>query len=211
MLSLRMLIMDEFTLVADALKHLIETNLRVEVITVNDPGSLFAAAEASKPELVLLSVYRPFEDGLEIGRLMKDVQPSARIIVLTTNDDAKMAAECLNHWASAYLHLTTKTNLLEAVRVVIRDGRFLAPEFRRRLAEARSIDERYSVGGVLTARQREVIQQLCAGRTMKEVAANLNIAARTVAFHKYRVMAHFGAKSNADLFHIAVNHHVVEI
>lgn len=152
MLSPRMLIMDKFTLVAEALKRLIETNLRVEVIgTVNDSDSLFAAAKASKPEIVLLSVYRPFEGELKIGRLMKDVYPSARIIVLTTNDDAKTAAECVNHWASAYLHLTTTADLLEAVRVVIRGERFLAPEFHCGLAQA--FDERYSVGSVLTARQ----------------------------------------------------------
>jgi DNA-binding NarL/FixJ family response regulator len=207
-----MLLMDKFTLVAEALKNLLETDLRLQVIGIaGDSDSLFAAVEGGRPDVVLFSVYRPFRDGLEIARLLKDAYPTIRIIVLTTNDDAKTAAECVNHWASGYLQLTSSAGLLKAVRTVIHGGRFLAPEFHRRLADARSADARYSVDGALTERQCEVVRQLCVGRTMKEVAARLHISARTVAFHKYRVMAQFGVKSNADLFHLAVHHRIIEI
>lgn len=210
--SPRMLIMDKFTLVAEALKNLLETDLRLQVVgIVGDSDSLFAAAEAGKPDIVLLSIYRPFGVGLEIARLLKDACPTTGIIVLTTNDDAKTAAECVNHWASGYLHLTSSADLLKAVRIVMRGGRFLAPEFHRRLADAPSTDEHYSAGRVFTERQCEVVRQLCAGCTMKDVAAKLHISTRTVAFHKYRVMARFGVKSNAELFHLAVSHRIVEM
>jgi len=56
----------------------------------------------------------------------------------------------------------------------------------------------------LTARQREVLQLLAEGHTMKEAAAILNVATRTIAFHKYRIMQDFGLENNSDLVRFAM-------
>jgi DNA-binding CsgD family transcriptional regulator len=61
----------------------------------------------------------------------------------------------------------------------------------------------------LTTRQREVVQLLAEGHSMKEVAAILNIAPRTVAFHKYRIMEQLNMKTTADLIQFAIKHHIV--
>ena len=64
-------------------------------------------------------------------------------------------------------------------------------------------------GHELTSRQREVLQLLAEGRSMKEVASVLNMAPRTVAFHKYRMMEQLKVKSTAELVQYAVKHHIV--
>ena len=61
----------------------------------------------------------------------------------------------------------------------------------------------------LTSRQREVLQLLAEGRSMKEVASVLNVAPRTVAFHKYQIMSQLNVKSTAELVQYAVKHHIV--
>ena len=61
----------------------------------------------------------------------------------------------------------------------------------------------------LTQRQREVIQLIAEGRSMKEVAAILNIAPRTVAFHKYRIMGQLRIKTTAELIQYAIRHHII--
>jgi DNA-binding NarL/FixJ family response regulator len=61
----------------------------------------------------------------------------------------------------------------------------------------------------LTSRQREVLQLLAEGRSMKEVASFLNLTPRTVAFHKYRMMEQLKVKSTAELVQYAVKHHIV--
>jgi DNA-binding CsgD family transcriptional regulator len=61
----------------------------------------------------------------------------------------------------------------------------------------------------LTARQREVLQLLAEGKSMKEVASILNVAPRTVAFHKYRMMEQLKIKTNAELIQYAIRHHVI--
>ncbi len=61
----------------------------------------------------------------------------------------------------------------------------------------------------LTPRQREVLQLLAEGKSMKEVAALLNVAPRTVAFHKYRMMEQLKIKTNAELIQFAIRQHIV--
>jgi DNA-binding NarL/FixJ family response regulator len=61
----------------------------------------------------------------------------------------------------------------------------------------------------LTPRQREVLQLLAEGHSMKQVAAHLNVTPRTVAFHKYRMMEQLNIKSSAELIQYAIKHHLV--
>jgi DNA-binding NarL/FixJ family response regulator len=61
----------------------------------------------------------------------------------------------------------------------------------------------------LTQRQREVLQLLAEGRSMKEAAAVLNVAVRTIAFHKYRIMEEFALKTNSDLVRFAMREHLI--
>ncbi len=61
----------------------------------------------------------------------------------------------------------------------------------------------------LTVRQREVLQLLAEGRMMKEAADILNLAPRTIAFHKYAIMEHLGIKTSAELVQYAVKHRLV--
>ncbi len=62
---------------------------------------------------------------------------------------------------------------------------------------------------ILTARQREILQLLAEGNTMKEVASVLNIAPRTVAFHKYRMMETLGLKNNTELLRLAIKERII--
>ncbi len=64
-------------------------------------------------------------------------------------------------------------------------------------------------GKELTQRQRQVLQLLAEGNSMKEAAAVLNIAVRTIAFHKYRIMEEFGLRTNADLVRFAIREHLI--
>ena len=61
----------------------------------------------------------------------------------------------------------------------------------------------------LTTRQRQVLQLLAEGHSMKEAAEALNIAVRTIAFHKYRIMDDFGLKTNSDLVRFAMREHLI--
>ena len=99
---------------------------------------------------------------------------------------------------------------MKAVKEVLRGAKYVTPALREQLVELSAREPRApETGRVLTPRQREVLQLLAEGHTMKEAAAILNVATRTVAFHKYRIMQDFGLENNSDLLRFAIKQRVV--
>jgi len=136
--------------------------------------------------------------------------PSIRIIFLTMNEDPDVAAEAFRAGASGYLlKRSAASELLTAIREIMKHRSYVTPLVTEglmgamiHLRDGRSAEE-------LTPRQREVVQLIAEGRSMKEVASILSIAPRTVAFHKYRIMEQLRLKTTADLIQYAIRHHIV--
>jgi DNA-binding NarL/FixJ family response regulator len=126
------------------------------------------------------------------------------------NEDADVAAEAFRIGASGYLlKRSAASELLTAVREVAQGRSYVTPLITEALVGSlQHVDDR-NHGHELTARQREVLQLLAEGRSMKEVASILKLTARTVAFHKYRMMEQLNVKSTAELVQYAVKHHIV--
>ena len=207
----RILIADDHTLVAEACKKLLEADYDV-VGTVSDGRSLVRAAAELKPHLIIVDVAMPLLNGLDAGQQIKEMIPSVKLVFLTMNHDADLAAEAFRRGASGYLLKTcAASELVIAVREVLRNKSYLSPmiakdtvDFLIRQDKA-LIDE----GSRLTERQREVLQLLAEGKCMKEVASVLNLTTRTVAFHKYRIMEVIKARSNAELVQYAIRNHLI--
>ena len=200
----RILLADDHTLVAEAFKRLLEPEFEV-VGTVGDGRSLLRVAGELKPDVVLVDLNMPLLNGLDASEQLKQALPKVKIIVLTMNEDPEIAAETMEKWASGYLlKKSAGSELLKAVRDVLHGGRYIAPPLREALEEFAARDSRADSERTLTPRQREVLQLLAEGHTMKEAAAILNVATRTIAFHKYRIMQDFGLDNNSDLVRFAM-------
>ena len=206
----RILLADDHTLVAEAIKRLLEPEFEV-VGVVADGRSLVREACALEPDVILVDLNMPMLNGLDAGEQLKAAHPGMKIIVLTMNEDAEIAAQSMRTWASGYLlKKSAGSELVKAVREVLRGGKYITPALEEVLAELYAREPRSTEGGrVLTQRQREVLQLLAEGRTMKEAAAILNVAARTVAFHKYRIMQDFGLANNSELLRFAIKQRVL--
>ena len=205
MAKVRILLADDHTLVAEAIKRLLEPEYHV-VGVVADGRSLIREATALKPDVVVVDLNMPMLNGIDASKQLKIMNPALKIIVLTMNEDAEIAAETMRTWASGYLlKKSAGSELVKAVQEVVRGGKYVTPALREQLVELSARDPRaLEAGRELTPRQREVLQLLAEGHTMKEAAAILNVATRTVAFHKYRIMQDFGLANNSDLLRFAI-------
>ena len=209
MAKARVLLADDHTLVAEAFKRLLEPEFEV-VGTVGDGRALLRVAPELKPDVVLVDLNMPLLNGLDASEQLKQLLPRTKIIVLTMNEDAEIAHETLRTWASGYLlKKSAGSELLKAVREVLNGAKYVTPALEDELAELISTDSRPEAARALTPRQREVLQLLAEGHTMKEAAAILNVATRTVAFHKYRIMHEFGLENNSDLLRLAIKQRLV--
>jgi DNA-binding NarL/FixJ family response regulator len=152
----------------------------------------------------------PELNGMQAGAEIKKVLPRTKLIVLTMNEDPEIAREALRHWASGYLlKKSAGSELITAIREVLRGRPYVTPKMARRLQDEFVRDPRPDRKRVLTARQREVLKLLAEGWTMKEVAEALHVTPRTIAFHKYRIMEEFGLKTNSDVVKFAIREKVI--
>ena len=209
----RILIADDHTLVAEACKRLLDSEYDV-VGTVTDGRSLVSAAVELRPHLIIVDVSMPLLNGLDAGQQIKELLPSVKLLFLTMNHDADLAAEAFRRGASGYLLKTcAASELTIAVREILRGKSYLSPMIAKDTVEFLLRQDKALVeeGSRLTDRQREVLQLLAEGKCMKEVASVLNVTARTVAFHKYRLMEELKIRSNAELVQYAIKNHIVSV
>ena len=204
----RVLLAEDHTLLLDAFAKLLEPHCDV-VGTAGDGRELLEAAKRLEPDVVVADISMPLLNGLEAGRRLKEILPDTKLVFVTVNEDPDLAAEALRMGASAYvLKKSATSELFHAIREVIAGRSYVTP-----LVAPDGLDgireRKPRRAAELTPRQREVLQLLAEGKSMKRVADILNVTPRTVAFHKYRMMGELGFGSTAELVQFAVREGIV--
>jgi DNA-binding NarL/FixJ family response regulator len=206
----RLLIADDHTLLAEACKGLLEPEFDVVGIAENGRALLEMTSDL-KPDIVILDISMPQLNGLDAADQLKRTSPKTKLVFLTMNLSPEIAAEAFRRGASGYVVKTAAAEeLVRAVRRAIRSESYLSPAITKDtvdflLRSGRTGDWEKKI----TQRQREVLQLLAEGRSMKEIATLLNLKPGTVAFNKYKMMEVLGIKTNAELLHYAIKHHIV--
>ena len=201
----RVVIVDDHTLLTEAFRRLLEPDCDV-VATYDDPRAFLRDVVRLRPDVAVLDISMPRLNGLDAARELRRVLPSARIVFLTMNEDPDVAAEAFRVGASGYLlKRSAASELKAAVGEVMKQRYYITPLLTRDLVGSfvQPHEARRPIYQ-LTPRQREVLQLLAEGHSMKQAAAILNVSPRTVAFHKYRMMEHLRVQSTAALVQFAV-------
>lgn len=206
----RVLLADDHRMLREAFAQLLAPSCEV-IGTVADGRALLAAAATQNPDIVILDIAMPLLNGLDATRQLKRVMPQVKVIILTINEDPELAAEALRAGASSYLLKNSAvTELQQAIDSAMVGRSYVTPLVTREVVEILSHDgDAGSKKPSVNARQRQVLQLLAEGHTMKEIAKILSITPRTVAFHKYGMMKQLGVKSTAELVQFAVRLGVV--
>jgi DNA-binding NarL/FixJ family response regulator len=206
----RILLADDHTLLVEAIASLLEPEFEVAGVFRDGRALLDAVCELN-PDLVVMDISMPILNGLDTGRRLREMRPRLRLIYLTMSDDPDLAAEAFRLGASGYVLKTcASTELVQAIREALRGRCYVTPQVTKGMVGSFVQNAmRNKQPHKLTLRQREVLQLLAEGRSMKEVASLLEITPRTVAFHKYTMMEHLHINSNAELVHFAVKNSIV--
>jgi DNA-binding NarL/FixJ family response regulator len=205
----QVLLADDHALLLGAFEKLLAPECDV-VGQVGDGRALVTAAETLKPDVIVLDIAMPLLNGLDAGRQIKKMRREVKLVFLTMNEDADLAAEAFRAGASGYLlKRSAASELVTAIRQVMKGQSYITPLMAGGLLGALMHPDDRKPSQVLTQRQREVLQLLAEGHSMKEIAGVLNVTPRTVAFHKYEMMKQLGVRSSAELVQYAVKHNVV--
>jgi DNA-binding NarL/FixJ family response regulator len=208
----RVLLADDHLMLLDALKSVLEPRSDV-VGAVCDGRALLEAAARLQPDIVVLDIAMPQLNGMDAARHLKVSMPRVKLIFMTMNEDPYLVGEAFRAGASAYIvKQGAAQELTQAIELVLRGGTYVTPSIGKGLDNIALRNPKVrDHAPEPTPRQREVIQLLAEGRSMKEVASELKITPRTVAAHKYAVMELLQLKTNADLVQYAIKHRIVSL
>lgn len=207
----RVLLADDHRIVAEGLKGLLEPEFDLVGI-VEDGRAMLETAEKLRPDVVVVDVSMPLLNGIEAVRQLKKKHKEIAVVFLTMHVDVTYAAKAFEAGASGYvLKHSAPSELITAISSALKGRTYITPLLAGELLQfhKQNLQDEGGKEDKLTARQREVLQLLAEGRSIKEIAAILDISSRTVEFHKYSLMETLGLKTSADLVRYAVKHGIV--
>jgi len=201
------LIADDHQLFAESLRSLLSPTYDVVGIAANGK-ELTDLAVKLKPNLVLTDLSMPLLNGLDAVQALAGMGLRTKFIILTMHADVSLAVLVFRAGASGFVLKTASGDeLKEAIGVVQRGGCYLSPQFPSDLVSVLAEAARRPLvdkAPQLTPRQREVLQLVAEGKTMKEVASQLKISTRTAESYKYHLMNVLGIRTTAELVQHAI-------
>lgn len=209
---IRVLLAEDHAIVAQGLEALLKDTFDLVKI-VHDGRALLAAVEELKPEIVVADISMPLLNGVDAVRQIKSSRPETKVVMLTMHADVQLAVEAFRAGASGYvLKSSAGEELITAVHEASKGRSYLTPLIAKDmlsvLIEAKGAPQSAER---LTGRQREVLQLIAEGRTMKEIATILHISTRTAESHKYEMMEVLGVHTTAELIQHAIRLNLVSI
>ena len=206
----RVVIADSQALMAEALEKLLAAECEI-VGRVSDGRALLEIVQTEHPDVAVVDVALPLLNGLDAGSQAKQIDHALKIVVVTANEDPDLAAHAIRSCASAFLlKRCGGSELIKAIREVMQQRTYVTPLIAGGMVHSlmhTSLTDKSAEQ--LTNRQRQVLQLLAEGKSMKEAGSILGITARTVAFHKYRMMEQLKITTSAELIRVAFQGHVV--
>ena len=200
------LIADDHKMFAQGLAGLLEDEFDLVGIVANGQA-LIDEMEKQQPDLLIVDISMPVLNGLDAVRRLNLKNTGTKVVFLTMHADTRLLREAFECGGMGYvLKQSAGEELLFALRQVMNGHRYLSPAIEKeREREAQTLSEPvYKQHFTLTPRQREVLQLLSAGYTMKEIASRLNISTRTAESYKYQIMDGLGVQSTAELIQYAI-------
>ena len=197
----RVLLADDHAIVLEGLRRVLEPHYEI-VGEVADGRALVAEAERLLPDIIVADISMPLLNGIEATRQIRKSGRKVEIIFLTMHPDVTYASAALEAGGSAYVVKSSAgTELQTAIREALRGRIYVSPSIDKEALrlQMERVSRWDAVRPELTPRQREVLQLRAEGRSLKEVAAVLNVSIKTAEFHKYRIMKQLGLHTNAEL------------
>jgi DNA-binding NarL/FixJ family response regulator len=208
----RLLIADDHKIFVEGLKRLLTAEFDIAGV-VEDGRELVAAVEKLRPDVIVADISMPMLNGIEAVRKIKKKHPEIKVVFLTMHPEVAYAVNALKTGGSGYvLKHSASDELITAIREGLKGRTYVTPLIAGKLLHSyESGTTAQSDAGIsLSSRQREVLQLLAEGHSVKEIAIVLNISTKTVEYHKYRMMEDLGIKTMAELIRFAVKQGIAE-
>jgi DNA-binding NarL/FixJ family response regulator len=209
---IRVLIADDHAVVRRGIREVLEESADIRV-----PGEASNAREVLELlrqgpwDAVVLDINLPGRSGLELLEDLHRERPQLPVLILTVYSEEQYAVRALKSGAAGYLTKeSAPERLVEAVRKVVRGGRYVTPTLAERLASMVRTGFEGAPHELLSEREFRVFRLLSGGKSVTEIAEAMNLSVKTVSTYRARALEKLGLKSNAELTQYAIRNGLVE-
>lgn len=208
MTAIRILVADDHALVREGIRHVLDSEPGFDVVAEARNGrEAVELALAHQPDVIVLDITMPEETGLKAAERLRDLLPSARVLMLSMHDQTEYVRESMRIGTHGYiLKNSAGEELRAAIRAVHAGGTFFSPAVVRGLTGAVpvAVPDGTELLQLLTPRERDVLQGVARGLTNKAIAAELGISRRTVEAHRESLMRKLEIHNVAGLTRFAI-------
>ena len=205
--KIRVLLADDHNLVRAGVRRILEAQPGVAVVgEVADGAAALDALARTAVDVLVLDLTMPGLDGFAVLRRARALVPALKVLVLSMHADAEFVSRAVREGADGYLLKDSAVTDLVAAIQAVREGRaYHSPQVQRQLTDLLR-GGTPDAGGIasLTEREREVLRRIAEGSSTKEIAASLDISARTVETHRANLMRKLDVRSVAQLVRLAI-------
>jgi DNA-binding NarL/FixJ family response regulator len=213
----RVLLAEDHVLVSEGLAKLLENDFTLVGI-VADGRALVQAVKEQTPDIAIIDISLPLLNGLEAARQIKKSEPQTKLIFLTMHAEENFVRDAFQAGGSGYILKKSATaELVFAIKEVYLGRTYVSPSIAHGIVtqalypSSPPPDSQESNPAQLTPRQLEILQLVAEGKSNKDIALILNLAVKTVEFHKTRIMQLLGLKTTSQLTKYAITHGIISI
>jgi two-component system response regulator NreC len=213
MTKIRVLVVDDHTIVRDGICALLALVKDMEVIGEASNGSeALKMVKDLEPDVVLMDIAMPDMSGLEATRRIRNEFPKTKVIALTQYEDKEFVFPIIEAGASGFISkVAASSDLASGIRSVFQGDSYLSPTVARVLVEDYQHKGSRDPYNQLTARERDVLHLVAEGHTTQEIADALVISPKTVEGHKTSLMSKLGIHNRVDLIKYALRKGIISI
>jgi DNA-binding NarL/FixJ family response regulator len=206
--TIKVLLADDHQIIRDGLRSLLTNEPDIEVVgEANDGRAAVEMTQRLKPDIVVMDITMPGLNGIEATRQVRAISSDIKVLALSMHADKRFVAGVLHAGASGYvLKNCAFRELIQAIHTVAVNQTYLSPTIADIVVESyvRHSPLPASPLSVLTPREREVLQLIAEGLTLKKIAATLCVSPKTIETHREQIMRKLNASSVAELTKYAV-------
>jgi len=205
--KLTVLLVDDHALVRRGFRRILEDDPEIQVVgEASDGEEAVKLAGKTQPQVIVMDCALPGISGLEATRRILGARPEAAILMLSMHSEDTLVRQALDAGARGYiLKNAMDLDLVNAIKRVAKGEKVLDPQLTR--PEALKGER----GGGLTPRELDVLQRIVAGKSNKEIAAELNLSVNTVSVHRANIMDALGIHKTAELVVYAIRNGLVTL
>ena len=209
---MRIIVVDDHPIIREGVRRIISENKELSVVAeVGDGDEVLRTIRNLPCDMVLLDIGLPRKNGLDVLTQIRSEKPNLPVLVFSMHSEEQYALRVLRAGASGYLTKdSAAVSLMEAIRKVVRGGRYVSPDVAERLAFRLRMETGKPPHESLSDREYQFLCLLSKGKTVSQIAKELSLSVKTISTYRTRVLEKMGYKNNAELIHYALRNGLVD-